>query len=238
MTETIKEGDFIELDYVGALKGAGLVFDTSIEAEAKKNDIFDSTSTYTPIAICIGQGQILPGLDAALIGLEIGKEHELSLPPDAAFGRKDGKLMKLVPTSVFKKQGINPGVGLQVNIDGAIGTIRTVTGGRTIVDFNHPFAGKDILYKVVIKKKITDEKEKILALIELALNQKREAIKIDINESKAIIELKSEFPEALLKTLKERITTILSSIKEVEFRTPKKEVKEAPVAQVKEDKTV
>ena len=238
MTETIKEGDFVEIDYVGILKSADVVFDTSIEAEAKKNDIFDAESTYAPIAICIGQGQILPGLDAALIDLEIGKEHEILLPPASAFGRKDGKLMKLVPTSVFKKQNINPMTGLQVNIDGTIGTIRTVTGGRTVVDFNHPFAGKEIIYKVNVKKKITDNKEKILALIELALNQKREAITINIKESKAIIDLKSEFPDVLLKTLKERITSILTSIKEVEFRTPKKEVKEAPAAQGTEDKTV
>ena len=229
MTETIKEGDFVEIDYVGILKEADLVFDTTNEAEARKNEIYDSKMTYGPVSICVGQGQILQGLDSSLIGLEIGQRHDITLPPEKAFGRKDGKLIKLVPTMVFKKQGINPVTGLQVNIDGTIGTIRTVTGGRTVVDFNHPFSGREVVYKVNIKRKITDEKEKVMALIELALNQKKEAIGIDIKEGKATITLKKEFPDELLNTLKERITKILTSIKEVEFKTPKKqEAKQEP----------
>jgi FKBP-type peptidyl-prolyl cis-trans isomerase 2 len=188
--------------------------------------------SYGPVRICIGQSQILPGLDAHLEGLEIGKETELTLPPEHAFGRKDGKLMKLVPTNIFKKQGINPVTGLQVNIDGSIGTIRTVTGGRTVVDFNHPFAGKEVIYKVTIRRVLTDEKEKVISLMELALNQKKEAIDVDIKDGNAIVTLKQDFPEQLLALIKERITTLLSSIKEVEFRTPgeakKQENKQGP----------
>jgi FKBP-type peptidyl-prolyl cis-trans isomerase 2 len=240
MPETVKKGDFVEINYTGILKDADLVFDTNIEATARKENIFDPKMTYGPVSICIGQGQILQGLDANLEGLEVGKEHEILLPPEQAFGKKDGKLMKLVPTSVFKKQNINPMVGLQINVDGAIGTIRTVTGGRTIVDFNHPFAGKDIIYKVNIKRILTDEKEKVLALVELALNQKKDAIKVDIKEGKATIEVQKEVPEELLKILKERITKLLPGIKEAEFKTPKaektvpKEAKQEKPAEPKE----
>ena len=221
MPETVKKGDFVELDYTGVLKEANLVFDTTIESVAKKEEIFDPKVTYSPISICIGQGQILQGLDANLEGLEVGKEHEVLLPPEQAFGKKDGKLMKLVPTSAFRKQNINPVVGLQINIDGAVGTIRTVTGGRTIVDFNHPFSGKEIVYKVNIKRIITDDKEKVLALVELALNQKKDAINIGIKEGKATIEIKKDVPEQFTAILKERITKLLPSIKDVEFKTPK-----------------
>ena len=222
MSETVKNGDFVEIEYVGKLKEPEVVFDTNIEEIAKKENIFDDKMTYGPIAICIGQGQILKGLDASLEGLEIGKEHELLLPPEKAFGHKDGKLMKLVPTMTFKKQGIAPVVGLQVNIDGAVGTIRTVTGGRTVVDFNHPFAGKEVIYRVNIKRKLTDQKEKVMALVELALNQKKDSIVIDIKEGKATISVQKEFPDELLDMLKQRITTIMADIKEVEFKTPKK----------------
>lgn len=223
MSETIKNKDFVEIEYIGKLKEPEVVFDTNIEEIAKKEGVFDDKMTYGPIAICIGQGQILKGLDASLEGLEVGKEHELTLPPDKAFGHKDGKLMKLVPTMTFKKQGITPVVGLQVNIDGAVGTIRTVTGGRTVVDFNHPFAGKEVIYKVNIRRKLTDEKEKVMALVELALNQKKDSISIEIKEGKAAITVKKGFPDALLDMLKQRITAILPGIKEVGFKTPKKE---------------
>jgi FKBP-type peptidyl-prolyl cis-trans isomerase 2 len=220
MPETVKQGDFVELDYTGVLKELGAVFDTTSEATAKKEGIHDPKMTYGPVSICIGEGQILQGLDASLEGLEIGTEKEITLPPDQAFGKKDGKLMKLVPTGAFKKQGVNPVPGLQVNIDGAIGTIRTVTGGRTVVDFNHPFAGKEVIYKVNIKRIITDQKEKVMALVELALNQKKDSIDIDIKEGKATITVKKDFPEQLLTILKQRTTKLLPEIKEVEFKTP------------------
>ncbi|MFC1741540.1 FKBP-type peptidyl-prolyl cis-trans isomerase [Nanoarchaeota archaeon] len=223
MAETIKNNDFVELDYTGMLKEGNLVFDTSSEAVARKEGLYDQKMTYGTVSICVGQGQILKGLDANLEGLEVGKEHEITLPPEQAFGKKDGKLMKLVPTSIFKKQGINPVVGLQVNIDGAIGTLRTVTGGRTVVDFNHPFANKEIVYKVNLKRLITDEKEKVLALVELALNQKKSALTVEIKERKATIEVKQEFPDELLNLVKERITNVLPNIKDVEFKTEKKE---------------
>lgn len=235
MAETLKKGDFVELDYTGILKDGNLVFDTTIAELAKKEDIFNPKMAYGPVRICIGQAQILSGLDAHLEGLEVGKESAITLQPEEAFGRKDGKLMKLVPTGIFKKQGINPVTGLQVNIDGAVGTIRTVTGGRTIVDFNHPFAGKEVIYKVSIRHMITDEREKVKSLCELALNQKPEAIDVSIKEGKATVSLKQEFPQQLLNLIRERITQVLEFIKDVEFVMPeKKEVskpehkKEAP----------
>ncbi|MBN1544467.1 peptidylprolyl isomerase [Candidatus Woesearchaeota archaeon] len=225
MAEKVNKGDFVELDYVGLLKEPNVVFDTNIEAVAKKEGVFDPKMTYGPVYICVGQGQILQGLDASLEGLEIGKETELLLPPERAFGRKDGKLMKLVPTSAFKKQNINPVVGLQINIDGMVGTIRTVTGGRTVVDFNHPFAGKEVIYRVTIRRKLAEDKEKVMALVELALNQKRDAIGISIREGKATISVRKEFSDELLNMLKERITKTMPSIKAVEFITERPEAK-------------
>ncbi|MBW2964197.1 peptidylprolyl isomerase [Candidatus Woesearchaeota archaeon] len=233
MAETLKKGDFVELDYTGVLKDGNLVFDTTIADLAKKEDIFNPKMAYGPVRICIGQAQILPGLDAHLEGLEVGKESELTLPPEDAFGKKDGKLMKLVPTGVFKKQGINPVTGLQVNIDGSVGTIRTVTGGRTIVDFNHPFAGKEVIYRVSIRRLITDDREKVKALCELALNQKPEALDVDIKDGKATVRLKQEFPQQLLNLIKERITQVLESITDVDFTMPEK--KEAPKKEPKKE---
>lgn len=219
MTETVKNGDFVELEYTGLLKEGNLVFDTTNEQLAKKEDIFDPKMTYGSIAICIGQGQILKGLDSNLEGLPIGAEKDVELKPEEAFGKKNAKLLQLVPTQVFKKQNINPAPGLQVQADGAMGVIRTVSGGRTIVDFNHPFAGKEVIYKVKILRKLTDDKEKIKSLIHLSLNQKPEAIGVSLTEGKCAITLKKEFNKELLDFLKERIKATMSAIKEVEFET-------------------
>jgi FKBP-type peptidyl-prolyl cis-trans isomerase SlyD len=222
MTEKVKKGDFIELEYTGALKELGLVFDSTNEAVAKKEGFYNPKMAYGSIEICVGEGQILTGLDESIIGLEMGKEHTLLIPPEKAFGKKDGKLLKLVPTSVFKKQGINPVPRLQIDVDGMIGTIRTVTGGRTVVDFNHPFAGKEVEYKVQLKRFITDSKEKVQTLLTLALNQKKEAIGVEINGDKVKINLKSEFPKELIDLLKQRLLKVLPEYKEFDFEMQKK----------------
>jgi FKBP-type peptidyl-prolyl cis-trans isomerase 2 len=234
MAEKVGKGDFVELDYTGVLKDGNIVFDTTIADIAKKEGIFDPKMTYAPVSICVGQGQILQGLDSHLEGLEIGEEKELLLAPADAFGKKDAKLMKLVPTAAFKKQGINPMVGLQVNIDGMVGTVRTVSGGRTIVDFNHPFAGKEVVYKVKVNRLLTDDREKILALVELALNQRKDAINIDIKEGAATVTVKKEFPKELLEILRKRVTSLLPHIRSVEFQAEKRE---AVAAEKKEEKT-
>ena len=221
MENKVKEGDFIELEYTGKLKELDAVFDSTNADIAKKEGIFDPKMVYGPIEICVGEGQLLRGLDKAVTGLEIGKEHTIELTPENAFGKKDGKLMKLVPTSAFKKQGVNPVPQLQVNIDGAVGTIRTVSGGRTVVDFNHPFAGKDVVYRINIKRLITDDKEKVITLLTLALNQKKESIGVMFEGEKIKVELKADFPAEFLNLLKERVLKHLTKYKEVEFITPK-----------------
>jgi FKBP-type peptidyl-prolyl cis-trans isomerase 2 len=228
MAETLKKEDFVELDYTGILKDVNMVFDSTIEAVARKEGIFNPKMSYGTVSICIGLGQILPGLDDSLIGLELGREHEITLSPEKAFGRKDGKLLKLIPTTIFRKQGINPVTGLQVNVDGAVGVIRTVTGGRTVVDFNHPFAGKEVIYRVKLIKKLTDEKDKILALVELALNQKKDSISVDIANGKAVIAIKQRLPEQLLSLVSERIKKTLVSIRDIEFKMPGEKKQEKP----------
>lgn len=222
MTEKVKKGDFVELEYTGTLKELGVVFDSTNEAVAKKEDIYNPKMAYGPIEICVGEGQILAGLDEAVIGLEVGKEQDVTLPPEKAFGKKDGKLMKLVPTTVFRKQGINPVPGLQLNVDGMIGTIRTVSGGRTVVDFNHPFSGKEITYKIKINKFITDDAQKIKTMLSLALNQKNESISVEITGERAKIKLKNEFPQELIDLLKQRLLKVLPKFKDYTFEMQKK----------------
>lgn len=217
MSETVKNGDFIELEYTASLKDSGAVFDTTNLEIAKKEELYDPKMSYGPVSICIGEGQILRGLDGALEGLEIGTEKDILLTPDKAFGKKDAKLMKLIPTNVFKKEGIRPMVGLQVNIDGMIGTIRNVSGGRTIVDFNHPFSGKEVVYKVKITKKLVDDAEKVKALLHLGLNMKPEAIGVEIAQGKCTVKLTKDFDKQLLDILKERVKKVLPTIKELEF---------------------
>ena len=147
--EPIKKHDFVEIEYTGKLKEDNIIFDTTDEKTAKENNLHSNTD-YGPVIICVGEEQILKGLDKNIEGKEIGKEYNVDIKPEDAFGSKNAKLIQLIPTSKFKQQKIQPMPGMQLNIDGVVGTVKTVSGGRTLVDFNHPLAGKELLYKIPV----------------------------------------------------------------------------------------
>jgi len=209
----IKEKDFIELEYTGKLKEKNIIFDTTDEQTAKDNNLFDEKAEYKPIVICVGQQQIIKGLDKALIGKEPNKEYTIEVKPEEAYGKKNAKLIQLISTSKFQKQNIQPMPGLQVNIDGMLGIIKTVSGGRTLVDFNHPLAGKDLIYTIKINKVITDEKEKINSILKINLGIKEADIKVENN--KATIKTKHEIPQQLKEELKKKLKELLPKIEEI-----------------------
>src|SRR3989344_2875820 len=124
----LKEHDFVEIDYIGKI-AHGVVFDTTFAEVAKKHNLKDK-STYKPITICIGEQQVLKGIDKSLVGKEVGNTYIVTLSPEDAFGKKDPKLIRLVPLRTFHKQKVQPQPGLQVDIDGSIATVLRVSGGR------------------------------------------------------------------------------------------------------------
>ncbi len=216
--DKIKKQDFVEITYTGRLKEENLVFDTTDEKTAKDNNIYDSKQSYVPVAICIGENQIIKGLDKALEGKEPGN-YKFEIKPEDAFGKKSAKLLKLIPANMFRKQGINAMPGLQVNIDGLNGIIKTASGGRCIVDFNHPLAGKELSYDVKVNKIVTDEKEKIEAILKLQL--KKDEFDVKLENNKAAITLNKELGKPIQNIVKEMIVK-LTKTKEVEFEQPKK----------------
>ncbi len=211
---TIKKGDFIEMDFIGKIKETNEIFDLTNEKDAKSNNIFNPKAKYGPKKICVGEGHVVKGLDEALVGKDL-KEYKIELTPEQSFGKKDPKLIKIVSTSIFTKQNIRPFPGLQVNIDNIMGTIRSVSGGRTIVDFNHPLAGRNIIYEIKIIKTINEDGEKLEILLEPAKHMFNLDTKIDLKEGEATIT--SKMPDLLEKGFKERIKELVPGIKKLTF---------------------
>jgi len=209
----IQEKDFIELEYTGKLKEENIIFDTTDEKTAKDNDLYQENAEYAPIVICVGQSQIISGLDKELIGKEINKPYTIEVKAEDAYGKKNAKLIQLISTSKFKKENIQPMPGLQVNIDGTMGLIKTVSGGRTLVDFNHPLAGKDLIYDIKINKIITDNKEKINSILKVNLGIKDAETKVE--NKKATIATKQEIPKQLHEELKKKIKELLPNLDEI-----------------------
>jgi FKBP-type peptidyl-prolyl cis-trans isomerase 2 len=162
---TLRKGDFIELDYTGRISGGGAVFDTTIPEEAARAKL-GSRAAFKPVIICLGESHLLPGLDAFLEGKGLGKQS-CTVPAASAFGKKEGKLLKLIPAKKFTEAKIDTFIGLEVNVDGQYGVIRSISGGRITVDFNHPLAGRDLDYEVDVKRVVEKPEEKAGALLEM-----------------------------------------------------------------------
>jgi FKBP-type peptidyl-prolyl cis-trans isomerase 2 len=227
MTETIKEHDFIELDYTGKLED-GTIFDTTEEQVAKDNGFYDEKMKFASATICVGENQILPGLDKNLIDRELGKEFEVKLSAEEAFGKRDIKKMKIMPISAFKEHNMQPQPGLQIEADGETGTISRVSGGRVIVNFNHPLAGKEVVYTVKINKKITDPKEQIVSFLSTSMRMPEDKIDVTVNEEKAEIKLPMQLPEQFTEVIAKKLAE-LTKLKEVKFVAEKKEAVEKVV---------
>lgn len=216
---TVKKNDFVEIEYTGRLKEDNSVFDTTEEKAARENDIFDKDADYSPLVICIGENNILKGLEEQIVGKETGKEYKLEISHENAFGKKDARLIQLVPTSRFRQQNIQPVPGLQLNIDGVFGVVKTVSGGRCLVDFNHPLAGKDLVYEVKIKKIVDGNREKLDALLKTHLHI-RDA-EIELKEESASINIKHKIPPQVQEDFKKSVERAIPGIKNVSFAAAK-----------------
>jgi len=212
--EKVENGDFIELDYTGKIKDSEIVFDTTDPKLAKESGIGESKG---PIIAIIGQGQLIKGLDEQIIGKEIGKEYDFEITSLEAFGKKDAKMIRLMNINAFKKEDITPVPGLQVTVDDSIGIVKIVSGGRVIVDFNHPLSGKDVTYNVKLIKKLTDDKEKVehYLKIMMGLSKKECDLSLEDGNAKIVIKKKIELNDEIKKLLIEKIKKAIPSIKKI-----------------------
>ncbi|MEM3770038.1 MAG: FKBP-type peptidyl-prolyl cis-trans isomerase [Candidatus Bathyarchaeia archaeon] len=161
----LQKGEFILLDYTAKVKETGEVFDTTIEEVAKKERLYKEGEIYEPKLVVIGEGWVLKALDESLTGMEVGKTETVEIPPEKAFGARDPEKVRRVPLRHLTAKGITPTLGMRLEYDGKLATVRAIGAGRVLLDFNPPLAGKTLVYEVAVKKKLETPEEKIAALI-------------------------------------------------------------------------
>lgn len=198
---TIKNGDFVQLDYIGRVDGK--IFDLTQESVAKKENIYNDHVNYGPVTIIVGAGHLLKGIDDSLVGKKVGENFTVEVPPEKGFGKKNPKLIKIIPEKSFREQKVKPYPGMQVNIDGLIGNILSAGGGRVIIDFNHPLASKTLNYEVSVLKKVDEPKEQLSSIVQMYTNLKPNKIDVEISENNAKVFI--EGAEKIDNHVKERI---------------------------------
>jgi FKBP-type peptidyl-prolyl cis-trans isomerase SlyD len=112
----------------------------------------ESSKDREPLAILYGHGNIIPGLETAMLDREAGESFGVDVAAADAYGEKRDGLSQRVPKKHFGAQKLEPGmqVMLQTNFGPRAVTIQKVGMSVVDVDLNHPMAGKDLHFEVEI----------------------------------------------------------------------------------------
>jgi peptidylprolyl isomerase len=163
---TLEKGDFILINYTAKVKETNEVFDTTIEETSKKEHLHKEGEIYEPKLVVIGEGWVLKALDESLTTMKLNKAQSVEIPPVKAFGPRDPEKVKRVPLKqLLAKDVHNPAIGMRIDYNGKMATIRATGAGRVLLDFNPPLAGKTLIYEVTVDKKLENNEQKISALI-------------------------------------------------------------------------
>ncbi len=161
----IKEGDFLLVNYTLKVKESGETVDTTFDTVAKEARIHKEDNVYQPRFVVIGEEYLPKSLEESLVGTEMGTKKTIELTPEKGYGARDPAKMRLVPLRRFREKGIDPVPGERVELEGRPAVIRAVGAGRVQVDYNHPLAGRTLVYDISIEKVMEDRDDKILSLV-------------------------------------------------------------------------
>lgn len=165
----LKYNDMCKINYTARLKDTNEIFDTTIEDIAKEADVYDENILYKPCLVIIGKNWLPEGLEEQLIGMQQGDKDTIAVEAKKGFGLRDRSKIRLIQRREFQKLQIKPKEGMKVELSGMEGRIMKVSSSRVKVDFNHDFAGHDLIYDVEIVEHISDVKDQFVALLEKRL---------------------------------------------------------------------
>lgn len=135
----------IETNKVVAIEYEVMDFDTK--------EIVDSNIGGKPLEFLIGAGQVITGLEKAIIGAEVGKKLEIQIKPEEAYGIYQNDFLQEVPREQF--EGIELEKGMTLFGQGENGQtvqviVKDFSDKMVMIDYNHPLAGKTLLFNITV----------------------------------------------------------------------------------------
>ena len=134
---TVENGNTVTVHYTGTLNDGTQ---------------FDSSRTRDPLSFQVGDGQVIPGFDNAVVGMTIGESKTFTIPAEEAYGLKNEDAIQEVSKTRFPV-GYDAEVGQTVTGQNEMGQnfqARIIAEAEESVtlDFNHPLAGQDLTFEV------------------------------------------------------------------------------------------
>ncbi len=136
-SHVVAAGDNVSVYYTGTLAN-GTVFGSNVGG--------------TPLNFTAGSSQVIQGFDNAVIGMKVGQNKTVTIPPSEAYGAVNQSLIINVPISDFGNQTVQTGMTVASNYNGtsARGFIKAVNSTTVIVDYNSPLAGQTLTFKIEV----------------------------------------------------------------------------------------
>ena len=139
MSQTIGEGSQVTLHFA---------------LQLENGDVVDSTFDKTPASFAVGDGSLLPGFEKALFGLQAGEKGAFVIKPEDGFGAVNPNNRQQMPRDQFPED-IELVEGLMLSFADAQkaempGVVYEFDDKTVTIDFNHPLAGRDIVFEVEI----------------------------------------------------------------------------------------
>ena len=183
----LKDGDIVTLDYEGRTEG--ILFDTTLEKVAKKENALVENRKYAPITVVVGEGRLVPGFEKDLKKAKVGKVTEVKIAPEDAYGPRDTKLIETMSVSKFRRTcpDAKGYVGEELNIEGRPAILANVYGSRVRVDFNPGLAGKELVFKYTVKSVLKKPVDIIKALFTMEYSADED---FDVTVEKGVARIK------------------------------------------------
>lgn len=147
----VEEGDVVSVNFIARMSD-GRVFDTSLRKVAEREGILIEGKKYEPFTFAVGDERVLPGINKAVIGMREGEEKEITLEPEEAYGHNDEYPIEKVPLELFKKQGIEPEEGLELETPKGFAIVTRVYKDKVELKYFHPLAGQRVTFWIRVEK--------------------------------------------------------------------------------------
>lgn len=146
----VKEGDIVKFNFVGKLDD-GTIFDSS-ELSEEHEEHGDDCDCGGPLEFRVGDEAILPALEAAVIGMQVGEKRTVTLTPEKAYGEHIEDNVVTIQRSELPED-LDPEEDQILEMTGEDGEtfpvwITEVTADTITLDANHPLAGETLIFEM------------------------------------------------------------------------------------------
>ena len=134
-----KKGNTVKVHYTGRLSSG---------------ETFDSSEGREPLEFTIGDEQVIPGFEEAVVGMDTGATKTITIPADEAYGEKRSDLIASVERTRFPDD-VDLEVGQQFRVgqeggDEMVVTVTELSESHVTIDANHPLAGEELTFDITL----------------------------------------------------------------------------------------